>query len=183
MPQNEVKVSIFETFVIFAFMETKGQVIKRLRKRNGLSQMEVGIFCSMNKSQISKLENDKVSNPEIYEKVLNALGYKSESKLTKISFPYTTQTILSMLEQFKKNNKDKYGIDELALYGSCARQEQTADSDIDIAVKLKSPNLLKLINIEDELQSIFEVKTDVISLSSKFLPGFIEQISKDLIYV
>lgn len=101
----------------------------------------------------------------------------------KRDFPYTTETILSILKKFKEDNQEKYGIEELALYGSCARQEQTVGSDIDIAVRLKSPNLLRLISLGKELQELFEIKTHVISLTSKFLPGFIEEISKDLIHI
>lgn len=99
------------------------------------------------------------------------------------NFPYTTETILSTLAEFKRNNQEHYGIEALSRYGSCARREQTKDSDIDIAVKLKAPNLLQLISLENELQDLFDVKVDVISLSSKFLPGFIEQIQKDMIYI
>lgn len=164
-------------------METKGQTLKRLRTDHDLSQMETGLLCNMNKSQISKLENDKIANPDLYERVFNALGYKNESRWAKLSFPYTTETILAKLRDFKKENMELYGIEELALYGSCARNEQTADSDIDIAVRLKAPNLLKLISIENRLRELFDVKTDVISLSSRFLTGFMEQISKGLVYV
>ena len=87
-----------------------------------------------------------------------------------------------MLANFKRNRQEYYGIETLALYGSCARHEQTKDSDIDIAVKFKQPNLLQFISLENELQDLFDVKVDVISLSSKFLPGFAEQIQKDMIY-
>ena len=96
---------------------------------------------------------------------------------------YTTDTILSALAEFKRNRQEHYGIEKLALYGSYARHEQMKDSDIDIAVKLKAPNLLRLISLENKLQDLFDVKVDMISLSSKFLPGFVEQIQKDMIYV
>ena len=164
-------------------METNGQLLRQLRKISGLSQTETGKLCKMNKSQISKLENDKISNQSLYEKAFNALGYRNESKLVKCKFPYTTETILSMLSDFKKERQEYFGIDKLALYGSCSRNEQTEDSDIDIAVQLKTPNLLKLISLENELQELFKIKTDVISLTSKFLPDFKQQISKDMIYV
>lgn len=164
-------------------METNGQLLRQLRKDSGLSQTEIGILCKMNKSQISKLENDKISNQNLYEKAFNALGYKNESKLVKFKFPYSTETILEMLANFKKNRQEYFGIEKLGLYGSCSRNEQTEDSDIDIAVKLKAPNLLRLIRLENELKELFKIKTDVISLTSKFLPDFKQQISKDMIYV
>lgn len=99
------------------------------------------------------------------------------------NLPYTTETVLSTLAEFMRNRQEHYGVETLALYGSYARHEQTKDSDIDIAVKLKQPNLLQFISLENELQDLFDVKVDVISLSSKFLPGFAEQIQKDMIYI
>ena len=164
-------------------METRGQKLRKLRKAGGLSQTAAGKRCGMNKSQISKLENDRIANEGLYEKVFNALGYRNEVTLKQMNFPYTTEAILSSLKEFKSNNQEEFGIEMLGLYGSCSRNEQTAGSDIDIAVKLRKPNLLRLIMLENELQELFDVKTDVISLSSRFLPGFVESISKDLIYV
>lgn len=164
-------------------METKGNTLKRLRKENGLSQTEVGLLCNMNKSQISKLENDKINDARLYEKVFNLFGYKTTNTLTQIKFPYEQEEIIAILKKFKKENKDVYGIETLGLYGSCARNEQGAESDIDIAVRLKSPNLLKMISLEDKIQDMFKVKADIISLTSKFLPGFLEEITKDIIYV
>ena len=164
-------------------MQTKGQTLRSLRKAKGLSQTETGIRCGMNKSQISKLENDKVANDALYERAFNALGYRNDVTLRQMNFPYTTEEILTALKAFKTANREQFGIDMLGLYGSCSRNEQVPGSDIDIAVKLHKPNLLKQIRLENDLQELFEVKTDVISLSSRFLPGFLESISKDLIYV
>lgn len=162
-------------------METKGQYIRRLRKEHGLSQSEIGALCGMNKSQISKIENDKISNDNLYDKVFLCLGYKSEKILKPINFPYKTEEILKVLKDYKEKSNIK--IEKLGLYGSCARNEQTEGSDIDVAIKLVEPNLLDIIRIENELRELFKIKVDIISLTSKFLPGFYEEISKDLIYV
>lgn len=174
-------VSIFETFTIFAYMETKGQNIRRLRKEHGLSQSEIGALCGMNKSQISKIENDKILNDNLYDRVFLCLGYKREKVLKPINFPYKTEDILKMLKDYKEKSNIK--IEKLGLYGSCARNEQTDNSDIDIAIKLSVPSLLYIIQIENELKQMFKTEVNVISLTSKFLPGFFEEISKDMIYV
>lgn len=44
----------------------------------------------------------------------------------------TTEEILEILREFKRTAGDKYGIEQLALFGSAARGEQKEDSDIDI---------------------------------------------------
>ena len=84
---------------------------------------------------------------------------------------------------FKVNNADKYGIESLALFGSFARNEQKADSDIDILVSLKTPSLYLYAGLKNDLESILCREVDVISGKSKLREEFKESIKKDLIYV
>ena len=81
------------------------------------------------------------------------------------------------------NNADKYGIESLALFGSFARNEQTADSDIDILVKLKAPSLYLYAGLKNDLESILCRKVDIISEKSILRQEFKESIKGDLIYV
>lgn len=43
----------------------------------------------------------------------------------------TTEEILNILREFKHTAGDKYGIEQIALFGSAARGELREDSDID----------------------------------------------------
>ena len=49
--------------------------------------------------------------------------------------------ILKILRAFKKNCAEQYGIIALGLFGSAARDESQADSDVDIVIKLKKQDL------------------------------------------
>lgn len=50
---------------------------------------------------------------------------------------YTTQSITDKLLHYLRENGTRHGIQETTLFGSVARGEQTADSDIDVCVRLK----------------------------------------------
>lgn len=93
------------------------------------------------------------------------------------------ERILDILRVFKINNAEKYGIESLALFGSFARNEQKADSDIDILISLKAPSLYLYAGLKYDLESIFGRKVDVISAKSKLHEEEKESIYKDLIFV
>jgi len=50
---------------------------------------------------------------------------------------YTTKSITDKLLHYLRENGTRHGIQEMALFGSTARGKQTADSDIDVCVRLK----------------------------------------------
>jgi predicted nucleotidyltransferase len=81
--------------------------------------------------------------------------------------------ILSYLLNFK--------LKKVGIFGSYARNEQNSNSDIDILVKFnKTPSLLKLIRIENELSKRLGCKVDLVtedSITNKFIKS---QISKEI---
>lgn len=55
----------------------------------------------------------------------------------------------------------------LAVFGSYARNEQKAHSDIDLLVEFDDPvNLLDLIGLEQQLSELLEVKVDLVTRRS-----------------
>lgn len=94
---------------------------------------------------------------------------------------YTQSEVLEKLREFKSAHGEEYGIEVLGLFGSYSRNEQSEGSDIDVAVKLKEPSLLRFIGLEQNLQKSFKAKVHLVSLTAKFLPGFREEIEKDII--
>ena len=159
--------------------------LKQLRKSRGLTQEQVGIIAGMTKSQVSKMERGLLGSEATISSVLTALGYRM--KITCIDSRSELRTdrdrILDILRAFVSNNADKYGIESLALFGSFARNEQTADSDIDILVNLKVPSLYLYAGLKNDLESILSRKVDIISEKSKLRQEFKESIKGDLIYV
>ncbi len=91
--------------------------------------------------------------------------------------------LLDRLKELKPALKEKYGIEEFALFGSFARGEQQEHSDVDIVIlkiKEKKANIrLNAINFLKE-----KLKRDVDMGYFQSMKTFIkDEIKKDLIYV
>ena len=96
----------------------------------------------------------------------------------------TTDEILELLRQFKRTAGEKYGIEQLALFGSAARGEQREDSDIDISVQTHhSIDLFTLQDIREELEHLFHIKVDLLTLHENMRQMFRQNIERDAIYI
>jgi len=160
-------------------------MIKNLRKSRNLTQEQLGVLSGMTKSQISRMEKGVLGSPDTVERLLEAMGYSIELKVVD---RYETsdgekQKVLDTLENFKKYNAEKYGIESLALFGSYSRGEQNEESDVDVLISLKSPSLYKYAEIKAALESVLKLSVDLVSAKAMKKDGFNKEISKDLIYV
>lgn len=65
-------------------------------------------------------------------------------------------------ELYQIANRNK--VDKLYLFGSCARQEEDENSDIDFLVDFnKQASLLNMVHLRDEFQIIFGRDVDIVS--------------------
>jgi predicted nucleotidyltransferase len=75
--------------------------------------------------------------------------------------------ILSSLQNYKNKYKYKYGIEDIGIFGSYAKNSANAKSDIDVFVKLKRSNLFLLSRMRIELEEIFGIHTDIVQIRDK----------------
>jgi predicted nucleotidyltransferase len=96
--------------------------------------------------------------------------------------------MISKAEIFKvlKRNKSllfsSYPIKSLGLFGSIARDDFNATSDIDILVDFERPVGIEFIDLADTLEKILHQKIDLVSRNG-IKPKYFKEIEKDLIYV
>ena len=86
--------------------------------------------------------------------------------------------ILSALRAYKEEHAQPYGIEEIGLFGSYARNQAKKESDVDVFVKLKHSNLFLLSRIRIELEELFGIHTDLVQVRDKmntYLKKHIEQ--------
>ncbi|MDI1354459.1 MAG: nucleotidyltransferase domain-containing protein [bacterium] len=91
--------------------------------------------------------------------------------------------IIDTIKTEKAFLKERFGVDEIALFGSFARDEGKADSDVDILVTTRIKNLVNYFSLLDYLESKFHKKIDLVTKHSGLSERFLRMISKDIIYV
>jgi predicted nucleotidyltransferase len=95
----------------------------------------------------------------------------------------STREYLNVLHNYKQNHAEKYGIKRIGIFGSVAYGTHRIDSDVDICVEIKKPDMFLLITIRDDLQEIFNCKVDIVRLRENMNPFLRETIKKTAIYV
>ena len=93
------------------------------------------------------------------------------------------QTILAMLKQAKPALQKKYGVKDIALFGSYSRNTAIAGkSDVDVMVAFSQPIGLAFVDLADELEQLLQTKVDLVSRNG-IKPKYFTVIEPDLIYV
>lgn len=91
--------------------------------------------------------------------------------------------ILQQLQKIKPILQREFGLTEIALFGSSARDENRADSDIDLLIDLSKNTSSDFFNIAFQLEDLFHpVKVDIVTKKG-VKPAYFKSIEKDLIYV
>jgi len=93
----------------------------------------------------------------------------------------TKHDVLHYLKEHYQEFHNKYSVEKIGLFGSYARDEATAQSDIDIFVKMK-PDMFGLIAIKEQIEEDLNTKVDIIREHKNIKPFLLEMIQKDLVY-
>ena len=93
------------------------------------------------------------------------------------------EEIIDFLSAHKIEFKQDFGLVKIGLFGSYARGENFEDSDIDIVVELKKPDLFYLIGIKQTVEDALGAKVDVVRLRDKMNKSLRYRIERDAIYV
>ena len=94
------------------------------------------------------------------------------------------EDIRGILRSHQSELKKRYHVEEIALFGSYARGEQTETSDLDILVTLSAPLGWEFVDLCDHLAELLETKVDVLTRGAVDRKPLLRQfIEKDLIRV
>lgn len=93
------------------------------------------------------------------------------------------ETVLDTLRKLKPQLRELFGITELAVFGSCARGENTAQSDVDIVIlTMEQKNGLTLARAKRYLAENLGKEVDI-GLYDALRPFLKRRIARDLIHV
>lgn len=96
----------------------------------------------------------------------------------------TRDIILNYLSGHKKELQEKYGVITIGLFGSFARNENNEESDIDLAVEIKSDkkNIHNFFALKRDLESALNKGIDL-GIESTLKPSLKKEIMNEIIYV
>ena len=91
--------------------------------------------------------------------------------------------VLRILREQSVSLAERYPIASLSLFGSVARDEAAADSDVDLLVEFKHPvGLFEFIELQQRLETILECKVDL-GTPRSLKPRIKEQVLRESIRV
>jgi len=93
------------------------------------------------------------------------------------------EKIIETIRAEKPYLQKAFGVEEIALFGSYARDEARPGSDIDILVKMNDKSLSGFIGIIDFLQGKLHHKIDLVTKHKYLSERFLKIANKDIIYV
>ncbi len=88
-----------------------------------------------------------------------------------------------LLKKYMNILKEKYGITSLSLFGSTARGDQTANSDIDLFVDTETPNPFLLMDAKEFLENATGASVDIVRNHQNLNPRLKKRILKDGIFI
>lgn len=94
-----------------------------------------------------------------------------------------TEGILSVLRQYKIDHAEQYGIIDLGVFGSVARDEAVSSSDIDLCVRTKQPDPFSLVHIKEDIENMLNLSVDIIRMRDGMNPHLKARIEKEVLYV
>jgi len=95
----------------------------------------------------------------------------------------TRDDLLNILRKFKRDCAEKYGILEIGVFGSLARDEAGEDSDVDICVKTKTPNPFTLVHLKEDIEGLIGRRVDLVRVRDKMNPFLKARLEKEGLYV
>ncbi len=91
--------------------------------------------------------------------------------------------VLKILKDYKNLHSEQYGIQALGIFGSVARNENHADSDLDVCVITITPDPFILVHIKEDLERETHQKIDIVRVRDKMNPYLKDRITREGIYV
>jgi predicted nucleotidyltransferase len=75
--------------------------------------------------------------------------------------------ILKKLAEHQDELKSRFSISSLSLFGSVARDQATAESDLDLLVAFKEiPGLFKFLELKAHLEELFQCPVDLVTANA-----------------
>ena len=94
---------------------------------------------------------------------------------------------MSQLDKIRQLKTDiyrivnKYNVGRVYVFGSCARREDTQESDIDLLVEFHNASLFEHIQLENDMAALFQRPVDVVSLKALKDDAFGRKVRQEMV--
>ena len=109
--------------------------------------------------------------------------YISISLCFERGYTVSRKEILDILRSCKKILSAEYGVLEIGVFGSVARDEIDEKSDIDIVIRVPAPDFFMLAGIKNLLQDRFLKSVDIVTYRTGMNQLLKKRIDDEVIYV
>lgn len=95
----------------------------------------------------------------------------------------TLQEVKLILQRHLPELRERYDVSTIAVFGSVARGDQIASSDVDILVELRQPVGWEIVHLQQRLEEILGLKVDLVTRKAAIRkPLLWQSIQEDLVY-
>ena len=92
------------------------------------------------------------------------------------------QNILKILAEHRGEIESRFGVASLSLFGSVARDEAAAESDVDILVTfVQTPGIFGFLELKEYLENLLQCSVDLVTKNA-LKKQFREQILQEALY-
>ncbi len=95
----------------------------------------------------------------------------------------TREDVLQAITKFRSDRAAEFGITRIGLFGSVARGDVSEDSDVDVVVEIKAPDLLTLVGIKQELEQLLRCPVDLVRYRDGMNAFLRQRIAQEAVYV
>ncbi len=94
----------------------------------------------------------------------------------------TRDDVLGTIRRFNRTRTGQFGLVRIGVFGSAARDKLASDSDVDVVVELAQPDLLLMVGIKQELETLLERPVDIVRYRQNMNPLLKEHIDREAVY-
>lgn len=92
------------------------------------------------------------------------------------------EDVLQELRNHQAEFERLYGVTKIGIFGSVARDEPRKNSDVDVVVEMKEPDLFYLVHIKETLEKVLKRQVDVIRYRDKMNRYLKARIDREALY-
>jgi predicted nucleotidyltransferase len=92
------------------------------------------------------------------------------------------EEVIDILRNYKNERANYYGIMTIGIFGSTARGDAREESDVDIVLRIREPDLFMLVGIKEELEERLHRPVDIVTYRDNMNLFLKKRIDEEAVY-